>query len=136
MSKTAAGAQRRRPASWYQKLVTRPHRHLGISLVACLATLFSLVAQPVADVVPASAPFHPAGGQVVGNPGCDDPPGSCNINRDNGCPTAGPRQAPTDQHCVPIPGGLVIEPTTVGPPGATRCAGSFYAQVQLLPTLS
>ena len=59
MSKTAAGAQRRRPASWYQKLVTRPHRHLGISLVACLATLFSLVAQPVADVVPAHRAVPP-----------------------------------------------------------------------------
>jgi hypothetical protein len=45
-------------------------------------------------------------------------------------------QAPAGQHCVPIPAQLVIKPMTVGPSGATRCAGNYYVQVPLLPTVS
>ena len=136
MTSTTSGVQERRSTPWHQRLLKRWHKRLSISLVACLATLFSVVAQPIGNVTSAGAQLHVADGAVVANPGCDDPPGSCNVNPDNGCPTAGPVTAPSDQHCVPIPVQLVIEPMTVGPVGHTVCAGNYYVQVQLLPTLS
>jgi hypothetical protein len=96
-----------------------------------VAVLFSLVAQPVAGIAPATAQLRPAGSTAASGNGCDNPPGTCAINQTTGCPDAGDLKAPAGQHCVPIPATLDVIITPVG----KACVGNDYREVQLPPTI-
>jgi hypothetical protein len=69
-----------------------------------------------------------AAGTSTSTSGCDNPPGTCNVNADTGCPDARPMQVSSGQHCVPLPANLEVIITNQTGGG---CVGNDYLLVQL-----
>jgi hypothetical protein len=91
MAASNAGVQQLRGATRPISHPVRRRRHFGISFLA-LSVMFCGVLLPGSILAPAGAQVHSAAEHPArGNPGCNDPPGSCVI-QPNGCPKAGPVQ--------------------------------------------
>lgn len=105
-------------------------RTVGVAGLLCALTV-AFIVQPVGATTTGGGVAVRAVHHTSGNPGCDDPPGTCVIQA-NGCPQGGPMQAPAGQHCVPIPSELVINQQ---PGSGGSCLTNYFAQVTVLPTL-